>query len=76
MGKYEAKKFQNTKKVSSPKKASISKQKSQVNGKHDLTVKGTKILDLPTYLDIVDAANRIEGVAHKTPVMTSRTINK
>ena len=30
---------------------------------------------LPTYDDVVAAARRIEGVAHRTPVMTSRTID-
>jgi Threonine dehydratase len=27
----------------------------------------------PTYEDVVDAARRIEGIAHRTPVLTSRT---
>jgi threonine dehydratase len=31
--------------------------------------------DLPTYLDVAAAATRIEGKAHKTPVMTSRTVD-
>lgn len=30
---------------------------------------------LPTYLDVAAAAERIEGKAHKTPVMTSRTVD-
>ncbi|MFN4120897.1 threo-3-hydroxy-L-aspartate ammonia-lyase [Acidovorax sp.] len=30
---------------------------------------------LPTYHDVVAAAARIEGVAHRTPVITSRTVN-
>jgi len=30
---------------------------------------------LPTYADVVAAAGRIEGYAHRTPVLTSRTIN-
>jgi threonine dehydratase len=30
---------------------------------------------LPTYADIEDAARRIDGVAHRTPVATSRTID-
>jgi threonine dehydratase len=30
---------------------------------------------LPTYNDVVDAAAQIDGVAHKTPVATSRTID-
>lgn len=30
---------------------------------------------LPTYDDVVEAASRIEGHAHKTPVMTSRSVN-
>src|SRR5215213_5506424 len=29
--------------------------------------------DLPTYEDVVAAAGRIEGIAHRTPVLTSRT---
>src|SRR5215213_8610541 len=29
--------------------------------------------DLPTYEDVVAAAARIEGIAHRTPVLTSRT---
>jgi len=29
--------------------------------------------DLPTYADVVAAADRIEGHAHRTPVITSRT---
>ncbi len=32
--------------------------------------------DLPTYDDVVAAARRIEGHAHKTPVFTSRTVNE
>ena len=31
---------------------------------------------LPTYDDVVAAAKRLEGHAHRTPVMTSRTINE
>lgn len=31
---------------------------------------------LPTYDDVVQAAARIEGVAHRTPVLTSRTVNE
>jgi threonine dehydratase len=30
----------------------------------------------PTFGDIVDAAERLRGVAHRTPVMTSRTANQ
>jgi threonine dehydratase len=33
-------------------------------------------IDLPDYGDVERAARRIEGVAHKTPVMTSRTANE
>lgn len=33
-------------------------------------------LPLPTFDDVVAAAKRIEGVAHRTPVMTSRTVNE
>ncbi len=32
--------------------------------------------DLPTYEDVVAAAGRIEGHAHKTPVMRSRTLDE
>ena len=31
---------------------------------------------LPTYDDVVAAAGRIAGVAHRTPVLTSRTVNE
>src|SRR5437867_11841157 len=30
---------------------------------------------LPTYADIEEAARQIAGVAHRTPVVTSRTVN-
>lgn len=33
-------------------------------------------LILPTYADVLTAAGRIDGYAHKTPVMTSRTANE
>ena len=33
-------------------------------------------LRLPTYADVEDAARQIAGVAHRTPVATSRTINE
>ncbi|HWT37068.1 MAG TPA: threo-3-hydroxy-L-aspartate ammonia-lyase [Paraburkholderia sp.] len=33
-------------------------------------------LPLPTYDDVVAAAKRLEGVAHRTPVLTSRTVNE
>jgi threonine dehydratase len=33
-------------------------------------------LDLPTYDDVARAAERIAGVAHRTPVMTSRTADE
>jgi threonine dehydratase len=29
-----------------------------------------------TYADVADAAKRIEGVAHRTPVLTSRGLDK
>lgn len=32
--------------------------------------------DLPTYEDVVAASARIQGYAHRTPVMTSRTVNE
>jgi threonine dehydratase len=31
---------------------------------------------LPTYADVVDAAKRVDGMAHRTPVLTSRTVNE
>ena len=34
------------------------------------------MLKLPTYADVVAASARIEGVAHRTPVLTSRTMNQ
>ena len=33
-------------------------------------------LNLPTYQDVVAASERIAGVAHRTPVLTSRTANE
>ena len=36
----------------------------------------TSTENLPTYDDVVAAAQRIEGHAHKTPVITSRTVNE
>ena len=34
-----------------------------------------QVLPAPTYVDVVDAAARLEGVAHRTPVLTSATAN-
>ena len=34
------------------------------------------MLKLPTYEDVLAATTRIAGVAHRTPIMTSRTINR
>ncbi len=34
------------------------------------------MLKLPTYDDVIAAAGRIKGHAHRTPVMTSRTMNR
>jgi threonine dehydratase len=31
---------------------------------------------LPTYDDVVAAAQRLQGVAHRTPVLTSRTMDE
>lgn len=31
--------------------------------------------NLPMFIDVQDAANRLQGVAHKTPVLQSRTLN-
>ena len=36
----------------------------------------TAMLTLPTYSDVVAAAERIAGAAHKTPVLTSRTVDE
>jgi threo-3-hydroxy-L-aspartate ammonia-lyase len=33
-------------------------------------------MSLPTYEDVVDAASRLEGVANRTPVVTSRTLDE
>ncbi|HTZ40544.1 MAG TPA: threo-3-hydroxy-L-aspartate ammonia-lyase [Syntrophales bacterium] len=33
-------------------------------------------MELPTYADVVDAAERLKGIAHKTPVLTSRTADE
>ncbi|HVR70649.1 MAG TPA: pyridoxal-phosphate dependent enzyme, partial [Vicinamibacteria bacterium] len=33
-------------------------------------------LDLPTYEDVAGAARRLDGFAHRTPVMTSRTLDE
>ncbi len=35
----------------------------------------TKEIALPTYADVEDAAERIAGIAHRTPVLTSRYVN-
>ena len=32
-------------------------------------------LVLPTYEDVVTAAGRLQGIAHRTPALTSRTAN-
>ena len=34
------------------------------------------MLNLPNFDDVSAAAERIKGYAHRTPVMTSRTVNK
>ena len=34
------------------------------------------MLTLPTYDDVVAASKRLEGVAHRTPILTSRTVNE
>src|SRR6266508_2901308 len=36
----------------------------------------TRSTPLPTYADIVSAARQIAGAAHRTPVVTSRTIDQ
>jgi len=35
-----------------------------------------QVLALPTFDDVVEAASRIDGVAHRTPVLTSRTFDE
>jgi threonine dehydratase len=40
------------------------------------TMQQTMARPPPTFSDIVDAAERIRGVAHRTPVLTSRTANE
>jgi threonine dehydratase len=35
-----------------------------------------QVLPAPTYLDVADAAARLEGVAHRTPVLTSTTADE
>lgn len=46
----------------------------------DKTTRQTKHVQnmstLPTYEDVVAAASRVEGHAHKTPVLSSRTVNE
>jgi threonine dehydratase len=36
----------------------------------------TTMLTLPTYADVLAAAERLKGNAHRTPVMSSRTMNR
>lgn len=36
----------------------------------------THSLDVPTYADVIAAADRLEGIAHRTPVLTSRFANE
>mmetsp|Transcript_1313 Transcript_1313/g.1973 ORF Transcript_1313/g.1973 Transcript_1313/m.1973 type:complete len:351 (+) Transcript_1313:117-1169(+) len=38
--------------------------------------KGEDTLDLPTYDDVIEAARRLKGISHVTPVVTSRTLNE
>ena len=33
-------------------------------------------MTLPSYQDVIDAAARLDGAAHRTPVLTSRTANE
>lgn len=35
-----------------------------------------RVMDLPTAADVASAADLLEGVAHRTPVMTSHTLDK
>jgi threonine dehydratase len=35
-----------------------------------------QVLPAPTYVDVVDAAARLEGVANRTPILTSTTANE
>jgi hypothetical protein len=43
----------------------------EANGTH-----ATASVSLPTYDDVVAAAQRIAGIAHRTPVLTSRTASE
>lgn len=38
-------------------------------------INNAQTLDLPTYEDVVEASQILEGISHKTPVMSSRTLN-
>jgi len=39
-------------------------------------VLGTEPIDLPTAADVADAAERLSGIAHVTPVLTSRALDE
>ncbi|PTM40270.1 threo-3-hydroxy-L-aspartate ammonia-lyase [Bosea sp. 124] len=41
----------------------------------NIMIKGPDGLTLPSYADVETAAERIKGVAHRTPALTSRTAN-
>lgn len=49
------------------------KRKGGRGGRHE--AKMTAELSTPGFEDVLQAARRIEGIAHQTPVMTSRTAN-
>ena len=55
---------------SGPKEISLSAQKSSEGTRPSTPVNPCK-LDLPTYKDVEAASERLKGVSHKTPVMTS-----
>lgn len=45
-------------------------------GAYDAGTMASSLQNLPTYDDVLAAAQRIEGVAHHTPVLTSRALNE
>jgi threonine dehydratase len=49
---------------------------SQLHQKCPQLLESMSTLSLPTFDDVCAAAERIKGYAHRTPVMTSRTVNE
>jgi threonine dehydratase len=54
--------------------ATIQRAKTAATASNDDSA--VKTLDLPTYEDVVEASQILQGVAHPTPVLTSRTLNR